>query len=44
MDVSFHETTTIPKSNAADMEKSGNPVSITANPNIEQNRDKRFQK
>ena len=44
VDLSCHETTTLPKSSTAGMEKSGNPVSITANPNIEQNRDTTFSK
>ena len=38
VDLLCHETTTIPKISTADMAKSGIPVSITANPNIEQNR------
>ena len=44
VDLSCHETTTIPKSSIADMAKSGNPVSVTANPKIEQNRDTTFSK
>ena len=44
MDLSYHETTTIPKSSIADMAKSGNPVLIAANPNTEQNRDTTFWK
>ena len=44
VDLSCHETTTIPKSSIADLAESGNPVSITANPNIEQNRDTTFSK
>ena len=44
VDLSSHETTTIPKSSTADTAKSGNPVSITANLNIEQNRDTTFSK
>ena len=44
VNLSCHETTTIPKSCIADMAKSGNPVSITANPNIEQNRDTTYSK
>ena len=44
MDLSYHEATTIPKSRMEDMAKSANPVSITANPNIEQNRDTTFSK
>ena len=42
--LSSHETTTIPKRSTADMTKSGIPVSITANPNIEQDRDTAFRK
>ena len=41
---SCHETTTIPKRSTADMTKSGIPVSVTANPNIEQDRDTAFPK
>ena len=44
VDISCHETTTIPKSSAAGMAKYGNPVSVTTNPNIEQNRDTTFLK
>ena len=42
VDLSCHETTTIPKSSIADITKSGNPVSVTAN--IEQNKDTTFSK
>ena len=44
VDISCHETTTVPKSSAAGMAKSGNLISVTANPNIEQNRDTTFSK
>ena len=44
VDISCHETTTIPKSSAAGTAKSGNPVSVTANPKIEQKRDTTFSK
>ena len=42
VDLSCHETITIPKSSIADIVKSGNPVSVTAN--IEQNKDTTFSK
>ena len=44
VDISCHETTTVPKSSAAGMAKSINLISVTANPNIEQNRDTTFSK